>query len=178
MATRIGYGQVEPNHLSGIVTGNIYAQLPIDNTNMGTVIEQGRFAKYDYANGKVDTTGAGPWMMIYNEEKLYDERQQSHKDYAMKATGYTQGVMTPRLIEVQIGDIFTTNTLNTANNIPADSEAAITIPDYTVGNTLKIGSDGYLTSGSGTGYLDPTFTVVKVYTMPDGQYGVKLQRTA
>ena len=30
MATikRKGYGQVEPNHLSGIVTGQIYAQLP------------------------------------------------------------------------------------------------------------------------------------------------------
>ena len=25
---RKGYGQVEPNHLSGIVTGQIYAQLP------------------------------------------------------------------------------------------------------------------------------------------------------
>lgn len=67
---RRGFGQVEPNHLTGIVDGSVYAQLPVDTEAMGKVIEQGRFAKYDYANGKVDLTGAGPWLMIYNEEKL------------------------------------------------------------------------------------------------------------
>ena len=42
---RIGFGQVEPNHLTGIVDGSIYAQLPINAETMGDVIEQGRFAK-------------------------------------------------------------------------------------------------------------------------------------
>ena len=82
---RKGYGQVEPNHLSGIVTGQIYAQLPADTTRTvganGTVtwtgikqLEQGQFAKYDYAAGKVNFTGDGEFMLVYNEEKLYDER--------------------------------------------------------------------------------------------------------
>ena len=93
MATisRKGFAQVEPNHLSGIVTGQILAQLPVDTATMGPVIENGRFAKYDYATGKVNLTGAGEWMLIYNEEKLYDERKQHHKDFAMIAGNYTDG---------------------------------------------------------------------------------------
>ena len=41
---RKGFGQVEPNHLSGIVTGQILAQLPVDTATMGDIIENGRFA--------------------------------------------------------------------------------------------------------------------------------------
>jgi hypothetical protein len=75
--------------------------------------------------------------------------------------------MTPRVIKVEVGDIFTTNT------IKADAGT------LSVGNTLKIGTDGYLTAGSGEGGdLDPTFAVAKVYTMPDLQPGVKLVRVA
>lgn len=29
--TRIGYGQVEPNQLSGIKTGQLFASLPLDS---------------------------------------------------------------------------------------------------------------------------------------------------
>jgi hypothetical protein len=32
---RKGYGQVEPNHLSGIVNGKIYAQLPAGTISNG-----------------------------------------------------------------------------------------------------------------------------------------------
>ena len=104
MATisRKGFAQVEPNHLSGIVTGQILAQLPVDTATMGTVIENGRFAKYDYATGKVNLTGAGEWMLIYNEEKLYDERKQHHKDFAMIAGNYTDGEIVPRLIQLTL----------------------------------------------------------------------------
>lgn len=156
---REGFGQVEPNHLTGIVDGSIYAQLPAAE-ELGEVLEQGRFAKYDYAKGEVNLTGEGPWLMIYNEEKLYDERYQSHKDFAMQKSRYVGGVMTPRLIEIPVNDIFTTNT------ITAKKDGL----DLNVGDKLEIGADGYLTAGDGD------FQVVKVYTMPDGQPGVKLQR--
>ena len=116
MATisRVGFGQVEPNHLSGIVTGQIYAQLPLDTETMGEILENGRFAKYDYATGKVNLTGEGEWMLVYNEEKLYDERKQSHKDFAMIKSEYAEGVITPRLIKTNIGDIYTTNAFGVA----------------------------------------------------------------
>lgn len=171
--SRVGFGQVEPNHLSGIVTGQILAQLPVDTETMGEVIENGRFAKYDYATGKVNLTGEGEWMLIYNEEKLYDERKQSHKDFAMVATNYTDKEIVPRLISTVLGDIFTTNTFGAAKS-DVDEVAGISL---SVGDKVYVDTaTGYLnTSGDNDG---PVFQVVKEYTMPDGQPGVKLMRIA
>ena len=157
---RKGFAQVEPNHLSGIVTGQIYAQLPVA-TAMGDYIENGRFAKYDYAEGEVNLAGAGEWMLIYNEEKKYDERLQNHKDYVMKKTDFIDGVMVPRLIKTNVGDIFTTNTINA------------TPEQLTLGATLKVGVKGILEPGEDD---KMTWQVVKVYTMPDHQPGVKIMR--
>ena len=56
---RIGFGQVEPNHLSAQRTGQIYAQLPAATAI--TTLENGQFAKYDYATGEVNYTGAGEY---------------------------------------------------------------------------------------------------------------------
>ena len=69
-----GYGQVEPNHLSAQRTGQIYAQLPAAPAI--NILEQGQFVKYNYAAndngiGAVDFEGAGEWMMVFNEIKLY-----------------------------------------------------------------------------------------------------------
>ena len=50
--SRVGFGQVEPNHLSAQRTSQIYAQLPADDSI--NILENGQFVKYDYAAGKVD----------------------------------------------------------------------------------------------------------------------------
>ena len=49
---RVGFGQVEPNHLSAQRNGQIYAQLPLDSSI--NILENGQFMKYDYVNKKVD----------------------------------------------------------------------------------------------------------------------------
>lgn len=177
---RKGYGQVEPNHLSGIVTGQIYAQLPahVKGTEEGsadsiTQLEQGQFAKYDYAAGEVNFTGEGEFMLVYNEEKLYDERKQSHKDFVYKVGDFTDGKMYPRLIKTNIGDIFTTNTFGGANT-SADAEVQQSV-SLAVGNKLYVGADGFLTTTKGEDAV-PVFKVVKESTMPDGTPGVKIQR--
>ncbi len=171
---RIGFGQVEPNHLSGIVTGQILAQLPVDTAKMGTVIENGRFAKYDYAKGKVNLDGDGEWMLIYNEEKLYDERKQSHKDFAMIADNYTDKEIVPRLISTVLGDIFTTNCFGKNDKGP---DVEVSSEDtLTVGDKVTVGKDGYLIKNSNVDNEMPVFQVVKDYTMADGQPGVKLMR--
>jgi hypothetical protein len=170
--SRTGFSQVEPNHISGIVTGQILAQLPVDTTTMGTVIENGRFAKYDYATGKVNLTGAGEWMLIYNEEKLYDERKKNHKDFAMIASNYTDGEITPRLISTVLGDVFTTNAFGGAAKSDIDEVAGI---ELDAGDKLYVDSaTGYLAK---TGDTDgPVFEVAKVYTLADGQPAVKIMR--
>jgi hypothetical protein len=88
----LGYGQVEPNHLSAQRTAQIYAQLPaapeID------ILEQGQFVKYDYAAGLVNFEGAGEWMLVYNETKLYREHQLDC-EFAMIKGNYQARVYSP-----------------------------------------------------------------------------------
>ena len=87
-----GYGQVEPNHLSAQRTGQIYAQLPANKDI--TVLENGQFVKYDYANGEVNYTGAGEWMLVFNEVKLYRD-ELTYNDFAMKKGDYAAFVYSP-----------------------------------------------------------------------------------
>ena len=213
-----GYGQVEPNHLSAQRTAQVYAQLPAAADI--NVLEQGQFVKYDYANGVVNFTGAGEWMLVYNEIKLYREHQMDC-EFAMikdnyqarvyspfgeegedRQTRFYNGVdaednpiedvtgpvdiyelhynadpfhitgpykeammpegttMVPRVFKTNVGDIYTTNT------VKAES--------LKVGDVLTPGADGYLAIGEGA----MKWQVVKVYTMPDGQKGVKIMRIA
>lgn len=207
-----GYGIVEPNHLSAPRNGQVYAQLPAAADI--ELLENGQFVKYDYAAGVCDFSTdatAGPWMMVYNETHLYEDRM-TDADFAMIKENYVAyaysplsqnsettsisggdtvgegtteaynktlgsynipgempegSTMVPRVLKISIGDIWTTNTVM--------AEAG----SLSVGDTLKIGEDGYLTAGTGAGGdTDPSFVVVKVYTTPDLQPGVKVQRVA
>ena len=80
-----GFGQVEPNHLSARFTGEIYAQMP--TAKEIEVLEQGQFVKYDYANRAVNFTGAGEWMLVFNEIKLYRDWE-TDEDFAMIKRDY------------------------------------------------------------------------------------------
>ena len=88
----VGYGQVEPNHLSAQRTAQIYAQLPAASDIK--VLEQGQFVKYDYANGLVNFDGKGEWMLVYNETKLYRE-EQLDCEFAMVKEHYGARVFSP-----------------------------------------------------------------------------------
>ena len=172
MATikRIGFGQVEPNHLSAQRNGQVYGQLPAAADI--EVLENGQFVKYDYANGECNFSGAGEWMLVLNEVKLYDSFwKESYKDYAMQKVNFDKGVITPRVMKTMPGDIFTTNCLGVGNT---SGKAVVTCGEFNVKDILKINENGYLaTTGDDNG---PQFQVVKVYTMPDGQDAVKVMR--
>ncbi len=93
----LGYAQVEPNHLSAQRTGQIYAQLPANKDIK--VLENGQFVKYDYAAnengiGEVNFAGAGEWMLVYNEIKLYREHQLDC-EFAMVKGNYGARVYSP-----------------------------------------------------------------------------------
>lgn len=68
--------------------------------------------------------------------------------------------MVPRVFKTNVGDIYTTNCI---------AEESVNLGDTLSPNT----ADGYL-SKSGDGSIQ--WQVVKLYTMPDGQKGVKLMR--
>ena len=88
----VGFGQVEPNHLSAQYNGQMYAQLPA-NKNI-EMLENGQFVKYDYVNGEVNFTGKGEWMLVYNEIKLYREDQRDC-EFAMIKGNYQARVYSP-----------------------------------------------------------------------------------
>lgn len=157
--TRDGYGQLEPNHLSAPRNGQVYGQLPANKEI--EILEQGMFVKYDYAKGEVCFDGVGPWMLVFNEEKLYDERFQMHKHFALKREDACDGELYSRVMAVVPGDLFTTNMF---------AEGA----ELKVGDQLKVGAKGVLEVGEAPAD-EHAFQVVKEYTMPDGQPAVKVQ---
>lgn len=92
----------------------------------------------------------------------------AHTDYDYRMAGFA-----PRLFKTNVGDIYTTNMVKTGDDIT-----------YAVGDTLQ----PRLNSTSKTLVLEKVtatqqnplegmvWQVVQVYTMPDGQPGLKLQR--
>lgn len=155
-----GYGQVEPNHLSAQRNGKIYAQLPAVASLKQ--IENGMFVKYDLAAGNVNLDGEGEWMLVFSEEKVYGDRE-SRKDFVMTTENQIRGVIVPRCLKTDIGDIYTTNMV-------ADGE-------YSAEDKLTVdAATGVLkAAGDATDFI---WQVVKTTTMPDGQKAVKLVRIA
>ena len=216
-----GYGQVEPNHLSAQATKEVYAQLPAKKEIQ--ILENGQFAKYDYAKEVVDFDGPGEWLLVWNEIKLHRDNQMDcefamiRDDYQARVYSpadsenakqpyqarYYNGIdaeknpiddvtaapdmyelhynenpfvnlgkyhekmmpeagssMVPRLMKTHVGDIFTTNMI-------ADE-------DVSVEDRLSPRAADGILSKNGDGSI--VWQVVKVYTMPDGQPGVKLMR--
>ena len=161
-----GFGQLEPNHLSAQRNGQIYAQLPCDTSI--EVLQNAQFVKYDYANGKVNYTGEGEWMLVYNEVKLYDPRH-SYKDFALQKKNCVGGEMVPRVMKTMVGDIFTTNLVDPKGK--SDSTLA-------AGDKLIVGTGGILEYSATPEEGAMVWQVAKVYTMADGQPAVKIQRIA
>lgn len=161
----VGYGQVEPNHLSAQKTGEILAQLPFYSATATDVLENGMFAKYDAANAKVQLSGNGEWMLHFSEVKIYGERE-TDANFAIKVGEY------PRLFKTNVGDIFTTNVYEGAS--------------VTAGDLFTIAAGGYLTKSDkttiGTGESTDVplgtiaFSAVKTTTLPDGKAAVKFIR--
>ena len=196
---RIGYGQVEPNQLSGIKTGQIFASLPLDKEVK--VLQNGEFMYYDYASGSVNATAetdAAPEpYLVYQEIKIYEDWL-SYKDFAMirvgdnyvtnnpaigrltsaetegasidhsdYQAGYRMDGIAPRLVKTNVGDIYTTNMVDEEGTYTVGTVLTLKKTDR---NTLVLSPSGDITSVK--------FIVVKDYTMPDGQRGLKLQRIA
>ncbi|MCF0126434.1 MAG: hypothetical protein HUJ68_11920 [Clostridia bacterium] len=160
-----GYGQIEPNHLSGQRNGQIYAQLPCVDTI--TELQNGQFVKYDYAKNQVNYNGDGEWMLVYNEVKLYDPRH-TYKDFVYRAKDFSDGKMYPRVFKTMPGDIFTTNLVELGSR----NLSTLVAGDKFVVDNAK----GILKYEASPTANVMTWQVAKVYTMPDGSPAVKLQR--
>lgn len=106
---------------------------------------------------KFDDVTAGPdyYEIHYNEDPFHIESL--YKEKMMPENGSS---MVPRVLKTHVGDIFTTNMI---------ADASVELKDV----LSPRAADGIL-SKSGDGSMK--WQVVKVYTMPDHQPGVKLMR--
>lgn len=173
LVKRIGFGQVQPNHLSAQHNGQIYAQLPCEEGVFeDEMLENGQFVKYDYANGVVNLNGSGEWLLVMNEIKLYDERDWGYKNFVYRAEDFTDKRMYPRLLRIELNDLFTTNTFGHNNSKTAETEGV----ELTVGDKLMVDAEtGYLVPGEAEDG-EPSFEVVQEYYLADGQPAVKVRR--
>ena len=105
-----------------------------------------------------------------------DKKQASYQPHGEEYK-YRMGGIAPRLFKTNIGDIFTTNMVKEltgdANNYAVGD---ILVPvKNTTSNTLQLEKEDN-SAGSTQVAAGTKWAVVKVYTMPDGQQGLKLQR--
>lgn len=198
-----GYATVEPNHLSAQRNGQVYGQLPANKDI--EMLENGQFVKYDYANKEVNFTGAGEWMLVFNEVKIYKDREDD-TDFAMIKDNYSayiynaagdssygrynltnQGEIVFELEPTKEGEEpyglmpdGTTMTPRVFKTMPGDIMTTNCVKETTLaaGDKLYVGDDGYLTKTKGANSGDMVWEVARVWTMPSLQRGVKIMRIA
>lgn len=182
---KIGYGQVEPNRLTGIKQGQVLADVAVKPETVeanDNKIENGQFLAWNpgvglegnLKKGELDLPVAASTYigLVYTEVKLYSEFT-SNKDFALFTTApdinrisqspyydkaeVAHETVIPRLIRLTVGDVYTTNMVE-GNPVAGDN--------------LKLNDKGILAKD---GTLDQIeVKVTDITTMADGQKAVKL----
>lgn len=130
-----GYGQVEPNHLSAQATKEVYAQLPAKKDI--EILENGQFAKYNYADEVVDFEGPGEWLLVWNEVKLYRDHQED-AEFAMIRDNYQARVYSPFGGDVDGNpDTAWTRQARYYNGVDAEGNDSITLGEGENAKTYK-----------------------------------------
>ena len=125
----------------------------VDNEGKSSIEVNGKTYAYDDVTAKPDM-----YEPYYTEDPYHIESQ-------TEAQRMPEGTsMVPRVLKTNVGDIYTTNTINETELAVGD----ILTPQAANGILAKEGSDS----------ADMKWQVVKVYTMPDHQKGVKIMRIA
>ena len=133
--------------------GRVYSPVGADTRTTGHSRDYSKFAQEGIA---VDGT-SNPF-----EVETFTGPAMMNKNYGLENEEIR--TMVPRVFKTNVGDIFTTNTIAETN--------------LAVGDELVVGDDGYLTKTAGEKAGTMKWEVVKVYTMPDRQPGVKIMRIA
>lgn len=179
--TKDGYGQLELNLVAFPRTGRVVAQYAAGATFTGAegddrYLENGMLLKVDGANRCVDkaTPAAGDiYALNYSTEHMYDERQYALKTFRLDSVNDFY----PRLGYLEAGDKFTTNCLCFDTEDYATEEALMTALASFKTTPVYAGACelGYIQLTDAIPANGPALRVIEVYTMPDGQFGVKLE---
>ena len=125
----------------------------VDNEGKSSIEVNGKTYAYD------DVTAKPDMYEPYYTEDPYHIESKTEEQRMPEGTS-----MVPRVLKTNVGDIYTTNTINEAELAVGD----ILTPQAANGILAKEGAES----------ADMKWQVVKVYTMPDHQKGVKIMRIA
>ena len=125
----------------------------VDNEGKSSIEVNGKTYAYD------DVTAKPDMYEPYYTEDPYHIESKTEEQRMPEGTS-----MVPRVLKTNVGDIYTTNTINETELAVGD----ILTPQAANGILAKEGADS----------ADMKWQVVKVYTMPDHQKGVKIMRIA
>lgn len=194
LLTKVGYGQVEPNRIQGMLQGRVLADVavkPADFATLGKGVQNGIVLAWhpgvsgDVASNLKDgeltipKSGDAIYYLIYTDVSLHSEFL-SNKDFVLTTepnsilmgreamynphnnpTEEAKETVVPRGIGLTLGDVFTTNMIETNDG---------NLPD--VDTTLKLNANGVLSTAGTIEGLEAK--VVQKTTMADGQQAVKL----
>lgn len=164
-----GYGQLELNKFAASRDGRIEAQYAIKKGEFANdELENGSIVAIDSVNGVYvspkNATEGMSYGLVYSEEKVYDERFGGALN---KFVNKAEGFFLPRVGYLAIGDVFTTNTVDTGE---VDIE---TIKAGTVfGGVSDTGAILLSTTAPTKG---PVLKAIKKTTMPDDEVAVKFK---
>ena len=125
----------------------------VDNEGKSSIEVNGKTYAYD------DVTAKPDMYEPYYTEDPYHIESKTEEQRMPEGTS-----MVPRVLKTNVGDIYTTNTIN-------ETELA-------VGDILTPQAANGILAKEGAESADMKWQVVKVYTMPDHQKGVKIMRIA
>lgn len=195
LLTKVGYGQVEPNRIQGMLQGRVLADVavkPADFATLGKGVQNGIVLAWhpgtsdtqvasNLKDGEltIPKSGDAIYYLIYTDVSLHSEFL-SNKDFVLTTepnsilmgreamyhphnnpTEAAKETVVPRGIGLTLGDVFTTNMIETSDgNLP------------NVDTTLKLNANGVLSTAGTIDGLEAK--VVQKTTMADGQQAVKL----
>lgn len=136
----------------------------VDSDGHNSITVNGQTYKYD------DVTAAPDMYEYHYNEDPYHIESQTRPQFMPEGT-----TMVPRVLKTNIGDIFTTNTIDEQTLVIGD----LLCPRDADGILIKVaGADGTASENASDASSTMRWQVVKVYTMPDHQKGVKIMRVA
>lgn len=175
-----GYGQFEPNNFSAPRTGRVEAQCDLDPAQFteAAPAENGMLLAIDKTAAMIKLPVAGETLPIavhYSAEKLYNQFTPGLKNFKLPGGG-----LRPRLGYPLIGDTWTTNCVayDTANYADEATLLAALVPAAlaTTPQYATVGLTGAIVITPNKADKNAILLkVVKLYTMPDGQKGIRFQ---
>ena len=176
------YATLELNQVAFPKTGIVVSQVPLGTAfTKDAPCENGMWVVADKAAGAINAPAAAtdkPIGIVYTAEKEYDSAHYGLKTFGRKIAGDY-----PRVGILSVGDTVTTNclqydTTNFANDAALDT--------YLKGNLAAAATAAYVVVKAGSAipeivkalpqnYAGAYGRVVKYYTVPNGEKGVKYQ---